>query len=70
MAGAPVQGLIALERCRQSPGKPGLFFVRGVGGKEQKRPKQEPAALPPSLGSERRRKAATASAVPWALREV
>lgn len=27
MAGAPVQGLIAIERCRQSPGKPGLFFV-------------------------------------------
>ncbi len=26
MAGAPVQGLIAIERCRQSPGKPGLFL--------------------------------------------
>lgn len=26
MAGAPVQGLIAIGRCRQSPGKPGLFL--------------------------------------------
>ncbi len=27
MAGAPVQGLIAIERCRHSPGKPGFLWA-------------------------------------------